>query len=71
MKMKMQIEHSSKKGCIGCKKKIIMTHRKDMIYGDYLIDDRTANGAAQFKGEHIHFGTSKFPDWASVVKYLL
>ena len=42
-----------------------------MIYGDYLIDDRTANGAAQFKGEHLHFGTSKFPDWASVVKYLL
>ena len=53
------------------KKKIIMTHRKDMIYGDYLIDDRTANGASQFKGEHLHFGTSKFPDWASVVKYLL
>ena len=53
------------------KKKIIMTHRKDMVYGDYLIDDRTANGAKDFKGEHIHFGTKKFPDWESVVKYLL
>lgn len=53
------------------KKKIIMTHRKDMIYGDYLIDDRTANGAKDFKGEHIHFGTKKFPDWGTVLKYLL
>jgi len=53
------------------KKKIIMTHRKDMIYGDYLVDDRTANGAKDFKGEHIHFGTKKFPDWEAVLKYLL
>ena len=53
------------------KKKIIMTHRKDLIYGDYLIDDRTANGAGDFRGEHIHFGTEKYPDWETIVKYLL
>ena len=35
------------------------------------IDDRTANGAGQFKGEHIHFGSEKFPDWNSVLAYLL
>tara|TARA_R110000737_G_scaffold352968_2_gene401418 strand:+ start:306 stop:725 length:420 start_codon:yes stop_codon:yes gene_type:complete len=53
------------------KKKIIMTHRKDLVYGDYLIDDRTANGAKDFKGEFIHFATKKFPNWAAIVKYLL
>jgi len=53
------------------KKKIVMTHRKDLVVGDYLIDDRTANGAKDFPGEFIHFGTKKFPDWAKVLKYLL
>ena len=52
-------------------KRLMMSHRKDMVYGDYLIDDRTANGAAEFKGEFIHFGGPKFPDWKAVVKYLL
>ena len=40
-------------------------------YGDYLIDDRLANGVNLFKGEHIHFGSDKFPDWESVCSYLL
>ena len=48
-----------------------MSHNKNLNIGDYLIDDRTANGAGQFKGEHIHFGTEQFPDWDSVLKYLL
>ncbi len=52
-------------------KKLIMTHRKDLVYGDYLIDDRTANGAGEFKGEHIHFGTEKYQNWENVVDYLL
>jgi hypothetical protein len=38
--------------------------------GDYLIDDRKANGAGEFRGTHIHFGTEEFPDWAAVLKYL-
>jgi hypothetical protein len=29
------------------------------------------NGAGEFKGEHIHFGQEKFPDWKSVLEYLL
>jgi 5'(3')-deoxyribonucleotidase len=53
------------------KKKLIMTHRKDLVYGDYLIDDRLANGAGEFRGEHIHFVSSKFKDWVSVLDYLL
>lgn len=44
------------------KKKMIITHRKDLLLGDYLIDDRMANGAADFKGELLSFG------WAYEIK---
>jgi len=53
------------------KKRLILSHRKDLNIGDYLIDDRLKNGAAEFKGEHIHFGTDKFPNWKSVTNYLV
>jgi 5'-nucleotidase len=52
-------------------KRLISTHHKHLNIGDYLIDDRTANGAGNFTGEHIHFGTSDFPDWETVTNYLL
>jgi 5'(3')-deoxyribonucleotidase len=52
-------------------KKLILSHNKGLILGDYLIDDRIANGVGDFKGEHIHFGTPKFPDWKSILEYLL
>jgi len=51
------------------KKRVFMTHRKDMLMGDYLIDDRTANGAGEFKGRHLHFGQAEFPDWTTVLAY--
>lgn len=52
-------------------KRVIITHRKDLLDGDYLIDDRAKNGAGEFKGEWIQFGSQKFPDWESILKYLL
>jgi 5'-nucleotidase len=52
-------------------KRLILSHNKDLNRGDYLIDDRLKNGAAEFKGEHIHFGREPFPDWAAVLAYLL
>ena len=52
-------------------KRLILTHHKNLNHGDYLIDDRTKNGAGEFKGELIQFGTDKFPDWESVCSYLL
>ena len=52
-------------------KRLILSHHKKLNAGDYLIDDRHRNGAEKFKGEHIHFGTEKFPDWNSVLNYLL
>jgi 5'(3')-deoxyribonucleotidase len=52
-------------------KKLTLTHDKSIANGRALIDDRTKNGAAEFKGEHIHFATEKFPNWDAVLKYLM
>ena len=52
-------------------KKIIITHHKDLCQGDYLIDDRGKNGTSEFAGEWIHFGSEQFPNWESVLDYLM
>ena len=52
-------------------KRLILSHNKNLNRGDYLIDDRTKNGAGEFQGELIQFGTSEFPDWDSVLRRLL
>lgn len=52
-------------------KRLILSHHKNLNTGDYLIDDRTANGAGQFRGEHILFGSKRFPDWKTVLDYLI
>lgn len=51
-------------------KRLILTHRKDLNIGDYLIDDRLKNGAGEFKGEHIHFGQSNTKNWVDTLNYL-
>ena len=54
-------------------KRIIFSHHKNLcIQPDaYLIDDRTNHGADQFGDHHILFGSEKFPDWESVLNYLM
>lgn len=52
-------------------KRLILSHHKNLCQGDFLIDDRTKNGADRFAGEHIHFGTSRFPNWSAVLGYIL
>lgn len=52
------------------KKRLILTHQKNLNRGDYLIDDRTLKGAGEFEGELILFGSEKFPDWKAVEEYL-
>ena len=37
-------------------KKMFITHRKDLLMGDYLIDDRLKNGAGEFSGKLLRFG---------------
>lgn len=52
-------------------KRIVITHHKELVQGDYLIDDRGKHGTSEFAGEWIGFGSDKFPDWNSVLDYLL
>ena len=52
-------------------KRLILTHHKDLNRGDFLVDDRTKNGADKFPGELILFGSELFPDWFTVKNYLL
>lgn len=52
-------------------KRLILTHNKGLLKGDYLIDDRTANGVDEFEGTHIHFGTVEYANWADVLEELL
>ena len=51
-------------------KRLILSHHKNLNRGDYLIDDRPNNGADEFEGELIRFGSDAFPDWAAVKDYL-
>ena len=51
-------------------RRLILTHRKDLCIGDYLVDDRLLNGVANFSGLHIHFGSREFPDWATTLAFL-
>ena len=60
-------------------KRMFITHRKDLLMGDYLIDDRLKNGAGDFKGKLLRFGydwendnkPNEYPDWDSILDYLL
>lgn len=51
-------------------RRLILTHRKDLIKGDFLIDDRPNNGAKDFEGTLIHFSSESFPNWFSVLDFL-
>ena len=54
-------------------KRLILSHNKHLSKGHFLIDDRTANGADDFEGKHIHFGPEghkDFGDWKAVVAYM-
>ena len=58
------------------KKKVIISHHKNLLKGDFLIDDRTANGVDNFEGRHIHFGWNyegnlwnPYPDWNSILLF--
>lgn len=54
-----------------CYKKLILSHHKNLNKGDFLIDDREKNGAKDFDGELILFGSNKYPNWETVLKYLI
>ena len=53
------------------KKRVIITHCKNLCDGDYLVDDRAKNGASEFPGEWVQFGSECYPDWEEVTRYLI
>lgn len=52
-------------------KRLILSHHKDLNQGDFLIDDRTKNGAKNFQGELLLFGSDAYPDWEHVLNRLI
>lgn len=53
------------------RKRLVLSHNKQLCLGDFLIDDRPNNGANYFKGKHILFGQGEFRDWSAVIEYLM
>ena len=56
---------------VQAEKRLILSHNKHLNRGDFLVDDRLKHGVDKFQGEHIHFGTKQYPDWPTVLNYLL
>ncbi len=52
-------------------KRLILSHHKDLLQGDYLIDDRDRHGVNEFHGEWIQFGSERFLNWEVITEYLL
>lgn len=48
---------------------LVLTNRKDLLYGDFLIDGTEANGSADFIGTRIEFGSDTFKTWDDVMAY--
>ena len=49
------------------RRKVILTHHKNLLKGDILIDDSTYRGQKDFEGEFMHFGQDGM-DWEYVVE---
>ena len=52
-------------------KRLIISHHKNLCAGDFLVDDRPNNGAEEFEGEWVRFGSERFSDWPATVAYLV
>ena len=50
-------------------KRLILSHNKHLNAGEFLVDDRDANGADRFTGELVKFDRDD-PDWRKIVTYL-
>lgn len=48
---------------------LVFTNRKDLIYGDYLIDPSDEYGAADFMGTLIKFGSGTFKTWEEIIEF--
>lgn len=50
-------------------KRLILSHHKNLLKGDYLIDDRCVNGVEKFEGVHVQYGTEPYSNWEKVVEF--
>ena len=56
-------------------KRLILSHNKNLNSGDYLIDDRVANGAGEWGEKLLRFGFDKngkpfdYPNWDSIIEF--
>jgi len=50
-------------------RRLIISHHKNLNYGDYLIDDRPYNGAEEFMGAFLHFGEAPYKTWDDVMEF--
>lgn len=53
------------------RKRLILSHHKHLLIGDYLIDDRRFNGASEFSGQWLKFGSDEYPNWDVTLNYLM
>ncbi len=58
-------------------KRLILSHHKNLLKGDFLIDDRDKNGADGFQGTLLRFGKdhetgkwNQYRTWQSILDYL-
>lgn len=51
--------------------KTIISGDKSLLKGDYLIDDQLNANQENFEGELIRFGSEKFPNWKTIINYLI
>jgi 5'-nucleotidase len=53
------------------RKRLILSHHKQLLIGDFLIDDRRFNGASEFSGQWLKFGSVEYPNWDVTLNYLM
>lgn len=49
--------------------RLILTNRKDLLYGDYLVDGLESNGSLDFMSTRIDFGSDAFKSWDDIIEY--
>lgn len=50
---------------------LIIAKDKTLLRGAYLIDDWPQRGLVVPEWEHLMFGSPQFPNWSSILKYLM
>ena len=51
------------------RRKVVLTHHKNLLIGDVLIDDSEYRGQPDFKGRWIHFGKNGL-GWENILKII-